>query len=198
MRSRCARLLPTRPVIRRYTLSPFAALKRPVFAWVGALALSACGTSAADPAGISPTYKRLLRSLYRNTVPTVPAAALAQELRQSTGPLLLDIRTPAEYRVSHLQGAHFVPYDSLKTEQFVGLDRNRPVVVYCSVGVRSEQLGERLHALGFRHVRNLYGGLFEWVNEGYPVYNTQGRTANVHPYSAMWSLWLKRGRKVYE
>jgi rhodanese-related sulfurtransferase len=140
----------------------------------------------------------LLRTLYRNTVPTISVATLAAELRKPDGPLLLDIRNPAEYRVSHLHGARFVPYDSLKTEQFVGVDRNQPVVVYCSVGVRSEQMGERLHALGFRHVRNLYGGLFEWVNEGYPVYNAQGRTANVHPYSMLWGAWLKRGRKVYE
>lgn len=181
-----------------YRLSPFTILKAPAFACFSLLAVSGCNSGTADEARPSPAYGRLLRTLYRHTVPTLPAAALARELRQPAGPLLLDVRTPAEYRVSHLQGARFVAYDSLKTEQFVGLDRSQPVVVYCSVGVRSERLGERLHALGFSNVRNLYGGLFEWVNEGYPVYNAQGRTANVHPYSMLWSPWLKRGRKVYE
>ena len=162
-------------------------------------ALSACGQGDAGPArGPSPTYARLLRTLYRNSVPTVAPAALAHELQQPPAPLLLDVRTPAEYRVSHLRGARFVPFDSLAVETFAGVDRRQPVVVYCSVGYRSERLGERLHALGFRHVRNLYGGLFEWVNEGYPVYNAQGPTSNVHPYSPLWSPWLKRGRKAYE
>lgn len=163
------------------------------------LALSACKHSSADTkAGPDMLYKQLLRTLYRRTVPTVAPAALAQEMVEPTAPLLLDVRTPAEFRVSHLQGARFVNYDSLGAEQFADVPRTRPVVVYCSVGVRSERLGEHLHALGFQQVRNLYGGLFEWVNEGYPVYNAAGLTANVHPYSAVWSPWLKRGKKVYE
>ncbi|MBO2012821.1 rhodanese-like domain-containing protein [Hymenobacter negativus] len=163
------------------------------------LLLSACGPEATDKtARPDMLYKQLLRTLYRRTVPTVAPAALVQELAQPTAPLLLDVRTPAEFRVSHLQGAQFVNYDSLAREQFADVPRTRPVVVYCSVGVRSERLGEHLQTLGFREVRNLYGGLFEWVNEGYPVYNTNGLTTNVHPYSAMWSPWLKRGRKVYE
>ncbi|WP_460619687.1 rhodanese-like domain-containing protein [Hymenobacter ruber] len=165
----------------------------------GLLALGACGSGAGDETATpGMLYKQLLRTLYRNTVPTVPAAALAQELAAPAPPLLLDVRTPAEYRVSHLRGARFVPFDSIATAQFAGLDRSQPVVVYCSVGVRSERLGERLHALGFRNVRNLYGGLFEWVNEGRPVVDATGPTTNVHPYSAVWSPWLKRGRKVYE
>ncbi|WP_210516338.1 rhodanese-like domain-containing protein [Hymenobacter terricola] len=167
----------------------------------GLLAASACSHPDADvkqPSRPSGAYRQLLRAMYRNTVPTVPAATLAQELQQRPAPLLLDARTPAEFRVSHLRGAQFVNYDSLATENFEGISRQLPVVVYCSVGVRSERLGERLHALGFRNVRNLYGGLFEWVNEGHPVYNAEGATSNVHPYSALWSPWLKRGNKVYE
>ena len=163
------------------------------------LALAACDAGPTKPP-VAPgmLYRQLLRTLYRHTVPTVPAATLAGELELTAAPLLLDVRTPAEFRVSHLAGAQFVNFDSVATAQFAGLDREQPVVVYCSVGVRSERLGERLHALGFRHVRNLYGGLFEWVNEGHPVVNAHGPTTNVHPYSALWSPWLKRGRKVYE
>lgn len=169
------------------------------FTCLGLLALSGCRSDNADnTSDMSPSYRRLLRALYRNTVPTVQSAALAHELEQPTGPLLLDVRTPAEYRVSHLPGARFVNYATLANEQFVGLDRQRPVVVYCSVGCRSERLGEHLHSLGFTHVSNLYGGLFEWVNEGFLVYNAEGVTSNVHPYSAFWSPWLKRGTKIYE
>lgn len=166
---------------------------------LGLLALAGCGPEAGTtPARPSVLYQQFLRTIYRHTVPTVPAADLARELRQTSPPLLLDARTPAEFRVSHLAGARFVNYDSVSTVQFADLDRKLPVVVYCSVGLRSERLGERLHALGFRNVRNLYGGLFEWVNEGHPVVNAAGPTADVHPYSAFWGSWLRRGRKVYE
>ena len=163
------------------------------------LVLAACGPPADGAfSGPSMLYQQLLRTIYRHTVPTVPAADLARELRQAAPPLLLDTRTPAEFRVSHLAGARFVDFDSVPTAQFADLDRAQPVVVYCSVGLRSERLGERLHALGFRQVRNLYGGLFEWVNEGHPVVNAAGATADVHPYSAFWGSWLRRGRKVYK
>ena len=175
------------------------ALKRAGLAFFCLFALSACGQSGAGASvGTNPNYDRLLQALYRNTVPTVKPATLVLELSRPAAPLLLDARTPAEFKVSHLRGARFVNYDSVAQERFVGIDRRRPVVVYCSVGYRSERLGERLHALGFKHVRNLYGGLFEWVNEGYPVYNAQGLTRRVHPYSPLWSPWLKNGQKVYE
>ena len=166
---------------------------------LGLLVLAGCGPEAGTaPTSPNVLYQQLLRSIYRHTVPTVPAAALARELRQPAPPLLLDVRTPAEFRVSHLAGARFVNADSVATAQFAGLDRTQPVVVYCSVGLRSERLGERLHALGFRQVRNLYGGLFEWVNEGHPVVNAAGTTTDVHPYSTFWGTWLRRGRKVYK
>jgi rhodanese-related sulfurtransferase len=166
---------------------------------LGLLALTACGPEAGTPpTRPSVLYQQLLRTIYRHTVPTVPAADLARALQQPAPPVLLDVRTPAEFRVSHLAGARFVDFDSVPTAQFADLDRNRPVVVYCSVGLRSERLGERLHALGFRQVRNLYGGLFEWMNEGHPVVNAAGVTTDVHPYSTFWGSWLRRGRKVYE
>jgi rhodanese-related sulfurtransferase len=172
-----------------------------MLAWLlaGTSLLCACEQRTADEkAGPSRAYAGLLRTLYRNTVPLVSATELAQQLSAPTAPLLLDVRTPAEFRVSHVKGARFVNADSLATARLVGVDRNQPVVVYCSVGYRSERLGERLHALGFRQVHNVYGGIFEWVNEGRPVYNARGLTQDIHPYSALWSPWLERGRQVYE
>ena len=161
------------------------------------LALPAC--SQEQPAGSSsPAYDLMLRALYQHSVPLVQPAALAATLRQHPDSVtLLDTRTPAEYRVSHLRGARFVDFDSVQTNDFAGLPRHRPVVVYCSVGYRSEKAGERLKQLGFTDVRNLYGGIFEWVNEGHTIYNAQGPTLDVHPYSAAWGVWLKRGNKTY-
>jgi rhodanese-related sulfurtransferase len=120
-------------------------------------------------------------------------------LRQQNPKLqVLDTRTPAEYRVSHLQGAWFVDFDHFDATSVRDLPHDAPVVVYCSVGYRSERVGEQLKALGFRDVRNLYGGIFQWVNEGQPVYDSHGATERVHPYSALWGAWLKRGEKAYE
>jgi rhodanese-related sulfurtransferase len=164
------------------------------------LALGACGRERqGEPARNNTAYDQLLKTLYRNTVPLMQPAQLAATLQAKPGGVvLLDTRTPDEYRISHLQGARFVDFGTFEKSEFRDVPRDRPVVVYCSVGYRSERVGERLRALGFRDVRNLYGGIFQWVNDGYPVFNAQGRTDEVHPYSVLWSPWLKKGRKVYE
>jgi 3-mercaptopyruvate sulfurtransferase SseA len=56
-----------------------------------------------------------------------------------------------------------------------------------------------LNSKGFNNVYNLYGGIFEWKNLGYPVYDSNGaETENVHVYSEEWCVWLKNGNKIYE
>jgi predicted sulfurtransferase len=78
------------------------------------------------------------------------------------------------------------------------IPRNTPVVVYCSVGYRSEQIGEKLLQAGFTDVHNLFGSIFEWVNQGYPVFKNQSEQTNrVHAYSRSWGIWLQKGVKVY-
>lgn len=167
--------------------------------FLGLLALPACGQDASVPETVSPAYREMLRMLYRETVPTIQAAALADMLlAKPKKVLLLDTRTPAEYKVSHLTGAKFVNFDSFEKNDFAGLSRGQTVVVYCSVGYRSERVGERLKALGFSDVRNLYGGIFQWVNEGRLVYNAAGPTRQIHPYSVLWSAWLRQGEQVYQ
>lgn len=51
---------------------------------------------------------------------------------------------------------------------------------------------------GYIQVYNLYGGIFEWVNEGHPVFNDQGETDKIHAYNKLWGMWLiprlKHGR----
>ncbi|TGE04103.1 rhodanese-like domain-containing protein [Hymenobacter fodinae] len=176
---------------------------RGVLGWL-LLWLVACTTacSQSPKAPNSPpmtAYDRMLSLLYKQTVPTIQPAKLAETLRQHpSGVVLLDTRSPEEYQVSHLPGARFVDFDGFKTATFQDVPRNLPVVVYCTVGARSEQVGARLRSLGFQQVHNLYGGIFQWVNEGHAVYNQAGPTAKVHPYSALWRPWLKRGEPAYQ
>ena len=144
-------------------------------------------------------YDKELGRLYKFTVPTVEATVLATALQGKSVPVLLDTRTKEEYMVSHLPGALFVDYDRFKENSVAHLDRNASVVVYCTVGYRSERIGERLQKMGFTQVRNLYGGIFEWVNEGNVVVGADGKPTNkVHAYSESWGKWLTKGEKVYQ
>ncbi|RRO12154.1 rhodanese-like domain-containing protein [Flavobacteriaceae bacterium 14752] len=112
--------------------------------------------------------------------------------------VLLDTRAKAEFDVSHLKNAIWIGYDNFKKENVKQLDKNTEIVVYCSIGVRSEQIGERLKNMGFKNIQNLYGGIFDWVNRGYPIYKNSKQTKNVHAYDKFWGKFLERGNKILE
>ena len=161
------------------------------------LGTAACQGQAQDaPTTTSPLYSTMLNGLLNKSVPFVSVTQLKQ---QQQAPVLLDTRAPAEFAVSHLRGARWVGYEDFMLSRVQDLPKNTPIVVYCSVGYRSEKIGEQLQRAGYTNVRNLYGGLFEWVNEGQPAVTAgNAPTPRVHAYSRSWGIWLKRGQKVYE
>ncbi len=124
-------------------------------------------------------------------VPQLSTARLAAWLEDTSreAPLLIDARTQKEYRVSHLPGARRAEpgpsLDSLLTE----VPTNTPVVVYCSVGVRSSKMAESLMARGYTRVFNLEGSLFKWANEERPL--AEGDDGVVHPYNRRWGKYLE-------
>lgn len=148
----------------------------------------------AAPTTTNPLYAAMLRGLLRESVPFVSVT----QLRQLPNPVLLDAREAPEFAVSHLRGARLVGYETFSLAAVHDVPKNAPIVVYCSVGARSEKIGAQLQQAGFTNVRNLYGGIFEWVNEGQPVVNAaQEPTNRVHAYSRTWGVWLRQGQPVY-
>ena len=112
--------------------------------------------------------------------------------------LILDAREPEEYQVSHLRGAQHIGFDDRDLSALDTIDRLRPILVYCSVGYRSGIVAEELLDMGFEQVYNMYGGIFEWVNQGYPIIDREGQpTDRVHAYSRKWGVWLRKGEQVY-
>jgi rhodanese-related sulfurtransferase len=143
-------------------------------------------------------YDKKLKSLYRNTVKTIKPAEVKELLAKNEKVIILDTRAPEEFNVSHLKGARFLNYDSYSTEDLKKLPKTEKIIVYCSVGYRSERVGEKLQKLGYQNVYNIYGGIFEWKNEGMPVVNMGNQpTDSVHTYNKNWSKWLIRGVKIY-
>lgn len=111
---------------------------------------------------------------------------------------MLDVREIEEYKVSHLKNARRVGYFWFDMRSVYDIPNDATIVVYCSVGYRSEKIGEKLLKYGFKHVYNLYGSIFEWVNEGNSVYKSNGvQTSEIHTYDKEWGRWAERGTKVY-
>ena len=140
---------------------------------------------------------KLLKKYNDNGVPYISVEELATP---TTNALLLDTREIDEYNLSHLKNAIHVGYDHFNIEEFIKKipNKNEAIVVYCSLGIRSETIGETLKASGYTNIKNLYGGIFEWKNKNFKVYNNkQIETDSIHAFSKTWSKWLKNGIKYY-
>ena len=122
---------------------------------------------------------------------------LAQPEDVSDSTLVLDSRELPEYVVSHIEGALHIGYDDFDLAVLDSVDLNQPIIIYCSVGYRSGKIGEKLIEHGYTDVRNLYGGLFNWVNTGHSVVNHEGPTQKIHTYNKRWSQWVTKGEKTW-
>lgn len=140
---------------------------------------------------------QLLKNYNSGAVPYISV----QELRMyqlNSEIIVLDAREREEFQVSHLPDAIFAGYDSFDVSVLDTIPKDRKIAVYCSLGIRSENIAERISQKGFSKVKNLYGGIIEWKNENFPVIDSLGKeTQKVHVYSRKWSKWLKNGEKIY-
>jgi rhodanese-related sulfurtransferase len=144
------------------------------------------------------TLSKLLKKYNSEAIPYISVEELAGHKNEY---ILLDTREPKEYNVSHLKNAIYVGYDAFNMDSVNKQiqNKNDKIVVYCTIGIRSETIGIKLKKAGYPNVNNLFGGIFEWKNQNLQVYNISGNeTENVHTYSQTWSKWLLKGNKVFD
>lgn len=138
-------------------------------------------------------FQKRLKTLLSHNVQEVSVSDVAKQERV----IFIDAREKDEFEVSHIKGARWVGYKDFDTSRMKGISKNAKIVVYCSVGYRSEKITQKLEKAGYKDVANLYGGIFEWVNQGNPVYKSNKATQQVHTYNKAWSKWLRKGEKVW-
>lgn len=131
---------------------------------------------------------------------SVPVIGVDEAYEKAKQILFLDAREKNEYDVSHIAGARWVGYGDFHLNRLPDGPKDALIVVYCSIGYRSEKIAEKLTKAGYKRVRNLYGSLFEWVNAGYGVVDKQNQPVKkIHTYNASWSQWVNRPfyQKIY-
>jgi rhodanese-related sulfurtransferase len=172
-------------------------MKKLIYISIFLFSVSLCGQS----------LKKLLKKYNTESISYVSVDNLKKLLKrpfdsaQGDNTMVLDAREQKEYNVSHLKNAIQVGYDhfDLAKTTLKLTDKNATIVVYCSVGIRSEDVAEKLQKAGYKNVFNLYGGIFEWKNKQNTVVDSlNNSTEKVHTFSKEWSKWLKKGIKVYE
>ena len=140
---------------------------------------------------------QVLKQWNKGSVPYIKVT----EIKSKTNIVFLDAREPKEFNVSHIENSIAVGFNQFDGKKVTTIikDKNALIVVYCSIGVRSEIIGEKLLKLGYKNVFNLYVGIFEWKNYGEKVVNNKKTETNeVHTYNKEWSIYLKKGTTVYE
>ena len=142
----------------------------------------------------SAAYNQMLSTLLSHSVPEVGV----REIDTTESIVYVDARELREYEVSHIQDAIWVGYDDFEIERVGEVEKNQKIVVYCSVGYRSEKVSEKLIEAGFTDVSNLYGGIFEWRNQDQEVVDAKGETDKVHAFDRTWGVWVNKGEKVYK
>lgn len=94
----------------------------------------------------------------------------AAELIDTEGPLILDVRTPSEYKGGHLENAVLIPVQALRRRLGeIGKYKHSTILVYCATGNRSTVGSKILIDEGFKRVVNLRHGIHRWALMKYPV-----------------------------
>jgi rhodanese-related sulfurtransferase len=108
-----------------------------------------------------------------NTQPTntlINPATLRSILEQSPDSLVVDVRTPSEYRSGHIPGSINLPLDQVDAHLTrIVNDAGGKMVLVCQGGGRATQACEKLTGAGLTDVEILEGGMNSWAAAGAPV-----------------------------
>lgn len=80
-----------------------------------------------------------------------------KEYHAVPGAVLLDVRTPQEYREGHIPGSRNVPLQSIGEGSGIPAGKDAPLFVYCHSGARSRQAAGLLTRIGYQNVKNIGG-----------------------------------------
>ncbi len=144
-------------------------------------------------------YDEKLKSMYNGSIPYITVFELINEKNDNPKLIILDTREKDEYKISHIEGAIRIGFNKFDLQFVDFLPRNTKIVVYCTIGVRSEIIGEKLELAGFTNVRNLYGGLIEWIYQDQKIVDKKGKETNrIFINNPDWGDLLNKGEKVYD
>ncbi len=102
-----------------------------------------------------------------NTKPTYQLITpeSAKIMMEDSSVIILDVRTPEEYKEGHIEGAILIPdYEILETAEKILTDKNQTILVYCRSGNRSRKAANNLLYLGYQNVYD-FGGIIDWPFE---------------------------------
>jgi len=162
---------------------------------IALMTLTACAGQATGPSWAA-VEARITETF--PDVPSIDTAGLNELLRDPLQTVvLIDVREPDEFAVSHLQGAVRATSIDQAAALVHDAGAGATIVAYCSVGYRSARLVAELRQRGVAEVYNLKGSIFRWANEDRPLYRGDEPVRQVHPFDESWGTLLHADRRSY-
>lgn len=138
-------------------------MKRMVLVFMATLALAAlaaCGGGEASQAAAE--------AVDLSALPPAVDVDTTHALLDNPDVFLLDVREPDEYAAGHIPGITLIPMGEIPG-RLSEIPTDKPVIVTCRTGNRSEQVVDFLREMGFTNVHNMEGGIVAWAEAGYSV-----------------------------
>lgn len=93
--------------------------------------------------------------------------ALMQRIKSDHAQLILDVRSPEEYKAGHIPGAINIPHDQVGSRlSEISSHKNKEVVLYCRSGRRVAIAADILQSAGFSKLLHLDGDMYDWQSNG--------------------------------
>jgi sulfur-carrier protein adenylyltransferase/sulfurtransferase len=112
-----------------------------------------CGIQPAAP---EPTVQ--------NNATEISSVELKQRLDRGDTLKIVDVREPNEYQINRIAGSVLIPLGDVP-KRYAELDPEAEIVVHCKMGGRSAKAADFLRSVGFKRVRNLTGGILDWIDK---------------------------------
>ena len=100
---------------------------------------------------------------------SVSPQTVKSALDQKEDVVIIDVRTPQEYQVGHIQVSKLLPLQELMQKVNSLPEKNKKIYLYCRSGARSGQAAQILKQLGFTNTHNMQGGTLSWSQNGFPL-----------------------------
>ena len=106
-------------------------------------------------------------------LPLISVYKMKEKLDRKEDLLILDVRKPSEWSAGHIKGSLNIYVGHLE-KRLSEISKDKPVVVYCSVGHRAGLAASILLRAGYTNVYSLLGSIVAWHNAGFPVVKVGG------------------------
>jgi adenylyltransferase/sulfurtransferase len=118
--------------------------------------------------GIAPTEPEPVAAAAAENGKEISSVELKRRLDKGDSLRIVDVREPAEFQINRIPGAVLMPLGEVP-RRYRELDPGEEFVLMCKVGARSARAAEFLRSVGFTRVKNLRGGIVDWIDKVDPT-----------------------------